>query len=85
MGSTEAIQHSNGTSHFRCACGQHVLLADSSASAQILAVANYKREADLKRGECPVCGISHWARIHAPRAGKSNVPHDRQPSEHQKN
>ena len=75
MDSDEGVQHADGTTHFRCACGQNLLFAESSASTWILSVTNYQREANLKKGECPKCGRAHRAHIHPVVSEKSKTDH----------
>src|SRR5262245_34558696 len=58
------IQHSDGTTLCRCPCGKRLLLGPRAYSLEIIAVVNFKREGNLKTGDCPRCGETHLAHIH---------------------
>jgi hypothetical protein len=54
------ISHPPGSSHFRCVCGEHLLMNIKTAhDSKLVAVVGFRRDRNGKYGSCPRCQQAH--------------------------
>ena len=69
----KTINHKQGTAHFICPCGEHLVF--NPASNALTVMQNVTHERGLKTGRCPRCGtadsVQYRIGIKLPLSGKS--------------